>query len=85
MSFRYTGALQPACKHTAHDQIQETDRAMAFSDAVLPHDVQNPHPDGIPVATSAGESPQRKASQVSILRIGAPTRLHPPTFCFLLF
>lgn len=51
-------------------------RAMAFTDAVLAHDVQNAHSDCITVAAASWQSSHSQPGQVPILCFLTATSLH---------
>ena len=51
-------------------------RPMAFADAVLTHDVQDAHADGVSVPTASGQACQAHASKHPALRAASCAGLH---------
>ena len=52
---------------------------MAFPDAVLPHDIEDAVPDGVPVAAAAGQPRQRHARKLPRQSIAAAPCLQADT------
>lgn len=57
-------------------QTEESHRAVALADAVLPHDVKNPQPDGVAIAATARQPCQREPREPPAGRVFCATRLH---------